>query len=260
MIGGGDLGQAAAPGTTEVFGQVGALVGRGGQGPHHQQQIRRGLLQQWAHQMPQPALHPRTDDGIPDGFGYDKAHPGPGGAVVRCRAGSRRGRWPGCGVHHQGAATSPHPASYGETELGRRSHPVLGRQHLLQLPEKASAQPASFARPLRRREDRMERPARVRIRRRNPWVRLRRRLLGWKVRLLTGSLPNVEIGQNAGLQIQADPQMGHLGTGNGLWTTQRLVNGTRTGRQGQTGQLCPEASSRHAESAQTGLAILEPSR
>ena len=30
---------------------------------------------------------------------------------------------------------------------------------------------------------------RVRIRRRNPWTRLRRRLLGWNVRLLTGGLP-----------------------------------------------------------------------
>lgn len=35
----------------------------------------------------------------------------------------------------------------------------------------------------------MPRPARVRIRRRKPWVRLRRRLLGWKVRLVTGKLP-----------------------------------------------------------------------
>ena len=31
----------------------------------------------------------------------------------------------------------------------------------------------------------MARPARVRMRARKPWVRLRRRLLGWKVRLLT---------------------------------------------------------------------------
>src|SRR4051812_22401176 len=35
----------------------------------------------------------------------------------------------------------------------------------------------------------MARPARVLIRRRKPWVRLRRRRLGWKVRLLTGGLP-----------------------------------------------------------------------
>ena len=35
----------------------------------------------------------------------------------------------------------------------------------------------------------MARPARVRMRARKPWVRLRRRLLGWKVRLLTEVLP-----------------------------------------------------------------------
>ena len=34
----------------------------------------------------------------------------------------------------------------------------------------------------------MARPARVRMRRRKPWVRLRRRLLGWKVRLVTRML------------------------------------------------------------------------
>jgi hypothetical protein len=38
---------------------------------------------------------------------------------------------------------------------------------------------------LRRRVDRIARPARVRIRRRNPWVFARRRLFGWNVRLLT---------------------------------------------------------------------------
>lgn len=52
------------------------------------------------------------------------------------------------------------------------------------------AQPESSERPLRRRAAKMARPARVRIRRRKPWVRLRRRRLGWKVRLLTGELQN----------------------------------------------------------------------
>lgn len=43
----------------------------------------------------------------------------------------------------------------------------------------------SSERPLRRRAARIARPARVRIRRRKPWVLARRRLFGWKVRLLT---------------------------------------------------------------------------
>jgi hypothetical protein len=59
-----------------------------------------------------------------------------------------------------------------------------------------SGQAESSARPLRRRADKIDRPARVRIRRRKPWVRLRRRLLGWKVRLLTGELPHVLVVDN----------------------------------------------------------------
>ena len=39
-------------------------------------------------------------------------------------------------------------------------------------------------RPLERRLARMDRPARVRIRKRKPCVFARRRVLGWKVRLL----------------------------------------------------------------------------
>ena len=39
-----------------------------------------------------------------------------------------------------------------------------------------------------RRAPRIERPARVRMRRRKPWVLARRRLFGWKVRLLTRRL------------------------------------------------------------------------
>ena len=49
----------------------------------------------------------------------------------------------------------------------------------------ASCQADSSARPLRRRAAKMERPARVRMRARKPCVRLRRRLLGWKVRFVT---------------------------------------------------------------------------
>ena len=42
----------------------------------------------------------------------------------------------------------------------------------------------SSVRPLRRRAARMARPARVFMRRRKPWVFARRRVFGWKVRLL----------------------------------------------------------------------------
>lgn len=63
-----------------------------------------------------------------------------------------------------------------------------GRRSRDSEPSTCRAQPARRTRPRRRREERMARPARVRMRRRKPWVRLRRRLLGWKVRLLTRML------------------------------------------------------------------------
>jgi hypothetical protein len=44
----------------------------------------------------------------------------------------------------------------------------------------------SRARPLRRRAPMMDRPARVRMRNRKPWVLARRRLFGWKVRFTSG--------------------------------------------------------------------------
>src|SRR6478609_7513950 len=50
------------------------------------------------------------------------------------------------------------------------------------------AQTARLLRPLRRREDKIARPARVRMRSRNPCTLWRRRLFGWYVRLLTTSL------------------------------------------------------------------------
>jgi hypothetical protein len=46
-----------------------------------------------------------------------------------------------------------------------------------------SDQAVSARRPLRRRSDTTARPARVRMRSRNPCTRARRRLFGWKVRL-----------------------------------------------------------------------------
>jgi|SRR5215472_3697033 len=45
--------------------------------------------------------------------------------------------------------------------------------------DRAYAHTERRLRPLRRRAERTARPERVRIRTRNPWVRLRRRLLGW---------------------------------------------------------------------------------
>lgn len=50
-----------------------------------------------------------------------------------------------------------------------------------------ATQTVRLARPLRRRAAKMARPARVRIRSRKPCTLCRRRLFGWKVRLLTST-------------------------------------------------------------------------
>lgn len=80
----------------------------------------------------------------------------------------------------------------------------------------AALQADSSVRPLRRRAAMMARPARVRIRNRNPWVLARRRLFGWNVRLplLTGRSPGARFSlrplpvQAAPLQLRSHPVSG----------------------------------------------------
>lgn len=79
--------------------------------------------------------------------------------------------------HQQAAARSE--GTRGGAEIGGSAQPVACGKHA------DDAQAESFSRPLRRRPARMARPARVDMRSRKPWTRARRRLFGWKVRLLT---------------------------------------------------------------------------
>jgi hypothetical protein len=66
-------------------------------------------------------------------------------------------------------------------ELRRPPHAVARGKHRQKTCR--SDQAVSSRRPLRRRPDTMARPALVRIRKRKPCTRARRRLFGWKVRL-----------------------------------------------------------------------------
>ena len=91
-------------------------------------------------------------------------------------------------VNHQAANTGPATATRHGREVRRGSKAVRSRQHGI-----GSGYADSSLRPLRRRADRMARPARVRIRSRKPWVFARRRLFGWKVRLLTVSLHHNQV-------------------------------------------------------------------
>jgi hypothetical protein len=86
----------------------------------------------------------------------------------------------------------------------------------------------------------MARPARVRIRRRKPWVRLRRRLLGWNVRLLTEELPHLRSAR----QIGYGADTARIAGGAGRWQrplSKRPSNGTGRRQTGQTDVILPGA-------------------
>jgi len=85
----------------------------------------------------------------------------------------------------QGEPFSPDPAPLSQHSPER----AASAQRLLP-PHGSRTQADSRARPLARLLFRIDRPARVRMRARKPCFRLRRRLLGWKVRLLIG-LPSL---------------------------------------------------------------------
>jgi len=136
----------------------------------------------------------------------------------------------------------PHPGSRGKH----------GRSPLRW--QARAGQTLTRARPFRRRAARTARPARVRMRSRNPCVFARRRLFGWNVRLLTGT-PGT-----AG--VSGPPRPGRLGTGASLAggdrTNERyadmqpLVKPTPAGHVRRTGRGRPrEAPWRRAGSRMT---------
>ncbi len=160
----------------------------------HQRAALRQSSESLPHQVPQPAADPVPDDRVADRLTHDKAHPGrhwpsPGGRALS-PIGIVHGVVPGGGrhqgMHHQPGPTSTTSPANHRPELLATGEPGGRGEHGF-----AQDQADSSARPLRRRAARMARPARVRMRSRNPWVLARRRLLGWKVRLplLTVVLP-----------------------------------------------------------------------
>lgn len=91
-------------------------------------------------------------------------------------------------------------------EVGSRTQAAGSWEHVVS----GATQAARRLRPLRRRPARMARPARVRIRSRNPWVFARRRLFGWNVRLVTtgGSHALLSIGDDVSRRRSADGSPG----------------------------------------------------
>jgi hypothetical protein len=117
-----------------------------------------------------------------------------------------------CTTRHRRPARAPLRITSRKSSL-RRNRAAGGST--VRLPERRD-QADSFSRPLRRRAARIARPARVRIRSRNPCVRARRRLFGWKVRLplLTTASPGLDVpggtGPPSGLGVYRGPC--------GVWT------------------------------------------
>lgn len=78
---------------------------------------------------------------------------------------------------------------------------------------------------MRRRAERIARPARVRMRRRKPWVFARRRLFGWNVRLVTShSIDDEAVGSGASDQVrtaETDDRNTHKACG--VWARRRLA-------------------------------------
>src|SRR5262249_51946605 len=92
-------------------------------------------------------------------------------------------------------------------------------------------------RPLARREDRMARPARVRMRSRKPWVFARRRLFGWNVRLLTvESLPGYARTDTREHMVRRPPLTATLKD------TRRPPTGPNRSPGPAGGGICPAAS------------------
>lgn len=113
-------------------------------------------------------------------------------------------------------------------------------------PREAPDQTETEARPLRRRADRIDRPARVRMRRRKPCFLCRRRLFGWNVRLDIGQLRcclvRLAAGRRAAARRRVTDAKGHRMTREPPQSTPQVPSRRRSPR------------SRHAVGRQVGPA------
>ena len=149
------------------FGFEGREIGFGRlrQRPEDEELTRTQLIQSHSHDLAQAPLRAVAHHGIADGLGYDETHASGVGIIVISQA-----------VGHEMLGAHPDAGAEDSSEVFAAADPVCCGEH---------TQAETSERPLRRRAARIERPARVRIRRRKPCFLARLRLLGWNVRLLT---------------------------------------------------------------------------
>lgn len=169
--------------TIEVGSEIPEVgLGCRGQCPDHEPTAGREHVEARAHQVAQSATDPVAGHRVAHRAGHDEADPA---RIARstCRFVDILGHQ----VQDDQGAGRPASASDRLLEVSCGGQARAGGQH-----PGAEPQTARLLRPLRRRADRIARPARVRIRSRKPCTLWRRRLFGWYVRLLTSSLQVVD--------------------------------------------------------------------
>lgn len=134
----------------------------------HEQSAGIKLVQSDSHDLSKATFHSVSANGVSNSLGYDETHARSVGIITIYQA-----------VRHQMVRAHADTSFEDSSEVVAAAYPVSRGDHTYA---------ETSARPLRRRAARIERPARVRIRRRKPCFLARLRLLGWKVRLLTSSL------------------------------------------------------------------------
>jgi hypothetical protein len=152
--------------------------GGGGQGADDQLTAGREVAEALTAQVTETTLDTMADHGVAHGSADHEPDPGRSLVVAQHE------------VHDNGGGTdaptcagdAPQVTTSGES-MRRRKHGSGSRA------SRVEDHTARLLRPLRRREDRIERPARVRMRSRKPCTLWRRRLFGWYVRLLTSITP-----------------------------------------------------------------------
>jgi hypothetical protein len=243
------------PGGSEIARQLGGIGRRSRQGAYHNPN-RFWADRFWANrfwaspswgvshvgcsQMAQTTFDSIARDRVPDSAIDHETNPWPRAArripLNRPIAGNTRS------MNHQRGPTHTEPTSGRPPEVLRAAHSQRSRQHY---GRSTRSQADRRLRPLRRRAEMTARPARVRIRRRKPWVRLRRRLLGWNVRLLTGKLPHLRSARQIGYGADTARIAGGAGRcQRPLW--KRPSNGTGHRQTGQTDANSADANSADA--------------
>ena len=151
--------------------------------PSRGESDRRAAAARWR----SSALHTVAHHGVAHRLAHHEAHrgwAGLDGQRRRRRGGPRGGVFRLRRPSRTATARTARPDVSSMRHVGSTARP----------PRVGPAEPGQTARllrPLRRRADRMARPARVRMRRRKPCTLWRRRLFGWYVRLLTSFLRRV---------------------------------------------------------------------